>query len=89
MAVGIGEIEPAAAIPAVDFAGAPAGWIGPIVEISFADSIENRIEVRLADEECIMLRRDLAVGFVKIQGYAVVEPDNMERPKRRRRRPTR
>ena len=41
MAVGIGEIEPATAVVAVNFAGAPAGWIGPIVEISLADSTES------------------------------------------------
>ena len=41
MAVGIGEIEPATAVVAVNFAGAPAGWIGPVVESSFADSTKN------------------------------------------------
>ena len=28
MTIGIGEIEPATAVVAVNFAGAPAGWIG-------------------------------------------------------------
>jgi hypothetical protein len=67
MAVGVGEIDPAAAIVVIDLAGSAAHRIGPMVETSLADAAENSVEIRLADQEGLVLWSDRAVGVGEIE----------------------
>lgn len=83
MAVGVLEIDAAAAVVATDFAGAFPVGIGPVLEPSIADAAEDLVEVVFADQEGVVLRRYVAVVIVEVDGNVVVERDDEHRAERR------
>jgi hypothetical protein len=87
MPVGILEVAPAAAVAPVDLAAMRAAGVGPEVEAALADAIEDRVELRLADEEGIVLWCDLVVGRVEVERDVVVDADDVEGTETRGRRP--
>src|SRR5262249_46326929 len=78
VAVGVFEIDPAAAGPVIDLAWLPVAGIGPVADSSRADAVEGRIELVLADQECIMLAANL-VGLGVVKCHFVAELDRYER----------
>ena len=87
MAVGVLEIDAAAAVVAVDLAGLLLAGVGPVVELAFLQAGEDAVEVLFADQEGVVLPRDLAIDPVEVERDAVVEFDDQERPEARRLRP--
>lgn len=79
MAVGVLEIDAAAAVVAADFARAFPVWIGPVLKGSISHSAEDLVELFLADQEGVMLGGNLAVVIVKIDGDVIVERDDEHR----------
>jgi len=67
MSVGVFEVHAAATVAAVDFGNAVAARVGPVLEPSFAEAVEDLIEVVFADQEGVVLRGNLAVTLVEIE----------------------
>lgn len=86
MAIGVFEVNPAAAVVAVDFPGAVLAGVGRVLQPSLADAAEDLIEVDFTQQEGVVLARDLAVGRVEVEGGAVAELDDQERPEANGRR---
>src|SRR4026209_1871962 len=82
MAVGVLEIDAAAAVVPADFAGTFPVGIGPVLKASVADAGEDLVELLFADEEGVVLGGNLAVVFVEVDGNVVVERDDEHRPER-------
>jgi hypothetical protein len=51
MAVGVLEIDAAAAVVPADFAGAFSVWIGPVLKASVTDAGEDLVELFFADQK--------------------------------------
>jgi hypothetical protein len=66
--IGIFEVNAAAPVIAVDFAGAVLAGVGPVLEPSLADAAEDPIEIVFTQKEGVMLGRDLIVGVVEVEG---------------------
>ena len=79
MAVGVLEIDAAAAVVPADFAGVFPVGIGPVLETSITDAGEDLVELFFADQEGVVLGGNLAVVFVEVDGYVVVERDDEHR----------
>ena len=79
MPVGVLEIDAAAAIVPADFAGAFPVGIGPVLEVSITDAGEDLVELFFADQKGVVLGGNLAVVFVEVDGYVVVERHNEHR----------
>ena len=60
MAVGIGEVEAPSAIAPVDLASLPAAGVGEVLDSPLGDPGEDLIELLFADEEGVVLRRDVS-----------------------------
>ena len=82
MAVGVVEIDAAAAVVVADLARAFPVRIGPVLKASITHSAEDLIELFFADEEGVMLGGNLAVVIVKIDGDTIVERDDEHRSER-------
>jgi len=65
MAVGVFEIDAAAAVVAADLAGAFSVRIGPVLESSLADAGEDLVVLFFANKEGVMLGGNLAVVIVE------------------------
>ena len=52
--------------------------IGPVGKRPFANPTEDLVELRFADEEGVVLWRDLAIGIHEIDVGAVVGRDHLE-----------
>src|SRR5690606_14288450 len=63
VAVRIVEVEPAASVVAVDLARPRVHRIGPVFETALADPREDLVELVFADEERVVLDRQLLVGI--------------------------
>ena len=83
MAVGIFEIDAAAAVVPADLAGAFSVGIGPVLESSLADAGEDLVELFFANQEGVMLGGNLAVVIIEVDGHVVAERDDEHRPERR------
>src|SRR5205085_5101837 len=75
------------AVPPVDLSAPRLARVGPEVEAALADATEDRVELALADEERVVLRRDLVVGRMEVERHVVVDADDVEGPEARGRRP--
>ena len=75
--VGVGEVEASAAIAGVDFARVRVGGIGVVGDACGTDSVEDGIEVVVADEERAMLRMEL-LGVVVVERDAICHLDRHE-----------
>src|SRR2546423_9836787 len=72
VAVGVLEVDAAAAVPAIDHAGlAPAG-VGPVRQVLLADPAEGGVELLLPNQERVVLGGYLAAGLGQVPGHAVV-----------------
>jgi hypothetical protein len=80
MTVWVFEIDAAAAIMMIDFIRACPARIGPVGQFPFTNAAEDLIELSFADQESVVLGRDLAVGIHVIQVGAVFGRDHLERP---------
>ena len=61
MTIGVGEVDTPPAVIVVDLARAAAHRVGPIFKPSLADTAENSVEIRLADQEGVVLWADRTV----------------------------
>ena len=82
VAVGVGKVDSASAIGVIDLAGTTAHWISPMVDAPFVDSVEDSVEICLADKEGIMLRSDWALGVGEVKRNAVVRLHHVEMAER-------
>src|SRR5882672_3451133 len=78
MTIRVLEINPAAAVVAVDFAGAAQTGVGPMRKTLRTDAGERSIEVFFADQERIVLGGDFAFGLVAIERDAVAQFDHQK-----------
>ncbi len=77
VAVGVVEIDAAAAVVVVDFAGLRAARIGVVADALVADAGEGGVEFGVADQERVVHRPEIgAVG--EIEGHAVLGADRHE-----------
>ena len=58
MLIGIGEIDAAPAKMMIDLARLGPRWVGPIGQAKLLDLCEAGVELLVADEEGVVLRRD-------------------------------
>jgi hypothetical protein len=86
VAVGVFEVHAAAPVSAVDLSRPAPVRVGPVLEASIADASEDLVEVALADQEGVVLGRNLAIDLVEVERDAVVDLDDEERPEARGRR---
>jgi hypothetical protein len=66
----------------IDLAGAAAHRIGPVAETPLADSAENSVEIRFADEERVVLRPDRALGVGEVERDPLSSSTTSKWPKR-------
>src|SRR6185503_2035123 len=78
LAVGIFEVDTAAAVVVVDLSRVRARRIRPVLEPALADASEDAIELVLADQKRVVLDGDVAVRVAEIERHAVVELDDEE-----------
>src|SRR5262249_9134623 len=78
MAIGVLEVHSAAAIVVVDSAGPLLPGVGPVLESSLAQTGEDSVEIVFRYQKGIVLRGNLAVGVVEVEGDAVGELDDEE-----------
>ena len=64
MAIGILEIDAAAAVVSVDLAGALLERIGPVRETSCANAPEDAVEVLFVDQESVVMGNDIRIADV-------------------------
>jgi hypothetical protein len=79
MTVGVLEIYSAATVVTVNFAGVALARVGPILESLPADTGKDLIKVVFAYQKGIVLRANLAVVLVEVEGDTVVELDDQHR----------
>src|SRR5437763_2823980 len=84
VSVRVPEVHASTAVVAVDLPPPPERRIGPVLEPPLGDPTEDLVELVLADEERVVLRRDLAVHVVIVERHAVAGLADTERPARRR-----
>jgi hypothetical protein len=77
MAVGIVEIDAAAAIKMIDLARALAAEVRVMLDAVGADAGQRRVELALANQKGVVLRAK-ALGVGKIEGDAVFRLDRYE-----------
>src|SRR6516162_7404606 len=85
VAVGIVEVQAAAAVTVADLPPPGLARIRPVRQILLADAAERGVELLLAHEERVMLGRYLLVGLGEVQRDAVVRLDHQEVPEAGRR----
>lgn len=73
MAVGVWEVHSLSTIVVIDFVRTAARRVCPVLELAFADAAKHGIEIRLADQEGIVLWPDRTVGIGEIERNSVVE----------------
>jgi hypothetical protein len=73
MAVGIVEIDAAAVVPVIDLAGFGTRGARPVRQSPLLDAREDLIELRLAHQERVMLRGDVAVDVDEIQCQVIAD----------------
>src|SRR4029077_10789667 len=88
MSVRVLEIEAAPAVAPIDLAGTVLRRIGPILQSALPNASESGIEFPFADQESVVLHRDVALSLVKIERHAIAEIDDAERPETARFRKT-
>src|SRR6185312_10481777 len=86
MAVRVFPVQTAAAIAAVDLAGAALSGVGPVLCSARANAAEDLVEFGLAHQEGIMLAANLAVRAHEVERYTVVHIHCVERSVVRRHR---
>src|SRR4029077_2616034 len=74
------EVQAAAAVAPVDLPALAAAGVGPVVDPAVADAAEDRVELLLADQERVVLRRDGLVRHVEVEGDVVVHAHDVEWP---------
>src|SRR3546814_6290327 len=79
MALGIVEVEAAAAEIAVDLLRLLLAGIGPVVQAARSDAGKDRIELLVADQKGVVLQRDLPIALVEVERGAIVELAHQER----------
>src|ERR1700757_726510 len=81
------EVHTPAAIVVIDRAGAALRRIGPVRHLALPDPRQHLVELRLADQEGVVLVRQLAVLLLrqKIQRYPIAQRNRKEGPERPRR----
>lgn len=78
MTVGVLEVQPAATIVAVDFAGTALAGVGPVLESPPSDASKDMVKVLFAYQEGIVLRVNFGIGLVKVERDIIVELDDQE-----------
>src|SRR5207245_985212 len=68
---GSDEIAPATAVPGVDLAGTILGRVGPEVHAPLGDPAEHLVELRLADQERVVLGGNLLVRAHEVHAQVV------------------
>src|SRR5262249_35096722 len=77
-------VHPAAAVAGIDLIRPGPPGVGPVPQPTLPDAAEDGIELRLADQERVVLRLDVLGTIIEGQGDVVAEPDIQERAVRRR-----
>ena len=86
MAIGVIEIDAAAAVVSVDLAGALLERIGPVRQATCANAPEDAVEIFLVDQESVVLGNYIRVAYVdEIQRGAVLELNHQKGTKGTRR----
>ncbi len=86
MAIGVIEIDAAAAVVSVDLGGALLERIGPVRQATCANAPEDAVEVVLVDQERVVLGNYIRVAYVdEIQRGAVLELNHQKGTKGTRR----
>src|SRR6266568_5097674 len=78
--VRVGEVDAATAVVAVDLAGPGPAGVRPVRHVAPGDPPEDHVELVLADQERVVLGRDLSVGLVEVERDAVVRRRDQEPP---------
>ena len=78
VAVGVLEVDAAAAVPVVDHAALAPARVGPVRQVPLADPAEGGVEFLLPYQERVVLGVYLAAGLGEVQGDAVVGLDDEE-----------
>src|SRR5690606_20743120 len=73
MAARVVPVHASSAVVAVDLERALVRGIRPIREPARTDALEDRVELRLADQECVVLDRYGFVGILEVERHAVVD----------------
>jgi hypothetical protein len=68
-----------AAVVGVDPAGAALAGVSPVFEALCADAFEDLVELVFANQECVVLEGNLAIGLVEVERDIVVKRDHEER----------
>src|SRR5205807_1539008 len=85
VAVGVSEVHAATTVVVVDLARSAERRVGPVVEPPLGDPTEDLVELVLADQERVVLRRDLALDVVVVERHLVADLDDAKGPEARRR----
>jgi hypothetical protein len=88
VAVGVGKIDPASAVVVIDLARAGTPRVRPVLETVLTDATEDGIEIRLGNQESVVLWLDRSIGRHEIERHSVVEFDHLEGTEPDWRRPT-
>src|ERR1700723_1478945 len=78
VAVGVGKIYPASAVVMIDLARAGTPGVRPVLETLPSDAAEDGIEIRLGNQEGVVLWLDRSIGRCEIERHSVVEFDHLE-----------
>src|SRR5580693_8150686 len=85
VAVRVGKVDPASTVIMIDLARATTPRISPVLDSLLPDTGDDGIEIRLGNQESIVLRLDGSVGVREIERHAVVEFDHFKRAEPNRR----
>src|SRR5690606_33991648 len=80
MSVRILEVHASPAVGMIDLAGPALARVRPVRQLQLPDAREDLVELRLADQEGIVLRFDLAGCIDEVQADAVGGGHDEERP---------
>src|SRR3990172_1797141 len=78
------EVHAASAVVGVDLALQPVTGVGPVGEAARLDAAEDPVELVLAHEEGVVLRRGLALQDIEVQRHLVPHLDTEEGTERHR-----
>src|SRR5687767_14027776 len=75
VSIGIFEVDSSPVVPIIDLIGLRPGWVRPVAHSTLLDAAEDLIELRLAHEEGILLRRDLPLSLHEVESELVADTD--------------
>ena len=78
MAIRVPEIDAAAAEVVIDLSGSAQIGIGPVLQATGLNAIEDSIELRFADQKSIVLRSDFPFRVEEVEAHIVLGCDHRE-----------